>query len=188
MQEVSHGIAASVVLYIVRRPVIHSPWCQVCLDGLLRDGITAQSFYEVIYFAYTGDCALVKNTTSTSCKSWLPYTRYRCAIPSYFSLPPVDGKWADSGDGERHAVMNVLVAANRFGFKVLAQQCERKLSLNLEYVKKCKIIPTLSIFWNELIHRRFSTLVVQECLQFALAYNLTRLEKQCTSTLKRKSI
>ena len=69
-------------------------------------------------------------------------------FPQHFSLPPVDGKWADSGDGERHAVMNVLVAANRFGFKVLAQQCERKLSLNLEYVKNCKIIPTLSIFWN----------------------------------------
>ena len=47
--------------------------------------------------------------------------------------PPVDDKWADKRDGERHAVMNILVAANRFGFKVLAQQCERKLSLNLEY-------------------------------------------------------
>lgn len=109
---------------------------------MLRDGITAQSFYEVIYFAYTGECALVKNT------------------------PSLDDKWADKRDGERHAVMNVLIAANRFGFKVLAQQCERKLSLNLE---------------------RFSTLVVQECLQFALAYNLTRLEKQCISTLKRKT-
>lgn len=71
---------------------------------------------------------------------------YKHTIILQFLFPTIVEKESDKGDGERHAIMNVLVASNRFGFKVLAQQCERKLSMNLEYaivnlmiVDRCQI-------------------------------------------------
>lgn len=87
------------------------------------------------------------------------------------------------------AVMNVLVAANRLGFQILAQQCERRLAVHLEYVRNeinsylsCNL---LKCAWH-VFCREFETSTLQECLQFAQSYNLSRLEKQCSSALRRK--
>ncbi len=61
-------------------------------------------------------------------------------------------------------VMGALVAANRLGFSLLTQHCERLLSLHLgEYFP----------------HN------AENCLSFAAAYNIPRLERQCLKVLKR---
>lgn len=59
-------------------------------------------------------------------------------------------------------VMAVLVAANRLGFTSLMQHCERLLSLHLGH---------------------YFPHNAQNCLEFATAYNIPRLEKQCREIL-----
>ncbi len=58
--------------------------------------------------------------------------------------------------------MGVLVAANRLGFTSLMQHCERLLSLHLGH---------------------YFPHNAQNCLEFAAAYNIPRLEKQCREIL-----
>jgi hypothetical protein len=63
-----------------------------------------------------------------------------------------------------NAIMAVLVAANRLGFTTLMQHCERLLSLHLgDYFP----------------HN------ATNCLEFATAYNIPRLERQCREILRK---
>lgn len=59
-------------------------------------------------------------------------------------------------------VMAVLVAANRLGFTSLMQHCERLLSLHLGH---------------------YFPHNARNCLEFATAYNIPRLERQCREIL-----
>jgi predicted KAP-like P-loop ATPase len=61
-------------------------------------------------------------------------------------------------------VMAVLVAANRLGFATLVQHCERLLSMHLT---------------------DFFPQNAENCLEFAVAYNIPRLERQCREVLSK---
>mmetsp|Transcript_18907 Transcript_18907/g.26037 ORF Transcript_18907/g.26037 Transcript_18907/m.26037 type:complete len:685 (+) Transcript_18907:511-2565(+) len=111
---------------------------EVDIDGLLRDGISVESFRALLHFAYTGELVIAGSSSDESALS----------------------------ESQLDSVMNILVAANRLGFQLLALQCERKLSTHLGLL---------------------SRLSVEGCLQFAQAYNLGRLEKQCVAALSRKA-
>ena len=62
--------------------------------------------------------------------------------------------------------MSILVAANRLGFTTLLQHCERLLSLHLG---------------------DFFPHNARNCLDFATAYNIPRLERQCREILAKSS-
>lgn len=63
--------------------------------------------------------------------------------------------------------MAILVAANRLGFTSLTQQCERVLSLHLGH---------------------YFPFNAQNCLDFAVAYNIPRLERQCREILQKAPV
>lgn len=70
-------------------------------------------------------------------------------------------------DVDLNEVMSILVAANRLGFTSLMQQCERLLSLHLGH---------------------YFPFNAQNCLDFAVSYNIPRLERQCREILKKSPV
>lgn len=70
-------------------------------------------------------------------------------------------------DIDLNHIMRVLVASNRLGFTTLTMQCERILSLHLG---------------------DFFPHNAQNCLEFAIDYNIPRLERQCREILRKRKV
>jgi len=163
----SGGFSESQNTVLVRAP-FGGPVCkavEVDVSGLVLEGIELPTFEMVLLYAYTGQ--LHSNPSGTK---QLPFAWYFVCQRHHrlSSVPTEEGATAaaqEDGEGgavDLNEVMSVLVAANRLGFTSLMQHCERLLSLHLGH---------------------YFPHNAQNCLEFATAYNIPRLEKQCKEIL-----
>jgi hypothetical protein len=90
---------------------------EVSVDGLMMDGITLEAFRSVLHFAYTGELDLDKPLAADGEKEKGEVL--------------MKGSSEEEEEAYLQQTMSVLVAANRLGFQVLAQLCERTLAMSL---------------------------------------------------------